>query len=80
MARSFNTQAQIQGFELTHPNIYTSHELQEYGKGPFLQIQSYRIFMTWDSNRISERSPGEDPVLILQQKRETLNQTNDSLQ
>ena len=36
--------------------------------------------MTQGNNRISERSPGGDPVLMVQQKPEASNQTNDSLQ
>ena len=43
---------------------------------PILQIQSYRISMTYGSNRVSERSPGKDPVLIVQQKSGTLKQIN----
>jgi hypothetical protein len=39
-------------------------ELLECRKRPVLQSQSCRISMTPGSNRISERSPGEDPVLI----------------
>jgi hypothetical protein len=33
-------------------------------KGPVLQIQTYRLSMTEGNNRISERSPGKDPILI----------------
>jgi hypothetical protein len=29
-----------------------------------LLIKNYRIYMEWDNNRISERSPSEVPVLI----------------
>ena len=36
--------------------------------------------MTQGNNRISERSPSEDPVLFVLQKPEASNQTNDSLQ
>lgn len=46
MTNSATTQAQIQGFELTHPNIYLRHELLECMKEPVLQIQSCRITMT----------------------------------
>lgn len=31
-----NIQAQIQGFELSHPNIYPVYELLEYTKGQVL--------------------------------------------
>ena len=40
------TQAQIQGFELTHPNICPINEQLEHSKGTVLQIQSSRISMT----------------------------------
>jgi hypothetical protein len=40
------------------------HELLEHMKGPVLQIQSCRIPMTQGNNRISQKSPCEDPVLI----------------
>jgi hypothetical protein len=46
---------------LTHPNIYLIYyllELVKGVKGQILKIQS--------NNRISKRSPGEDPVLITQ--------------
>jgi hypothetical protein len=36
--------------------------------------------MTQGNNIISEKSPGEDPVLIVEQKPETMNQTTESLQ
>ena len=49
-------------------------------KGSVLQIQNYRISMTQGNNRISKRSPSEDPVLIVQQQPEAANQINDSLQ
>ena len=65
LTNSATTQAQIQGFELAHPNIYPIYELLECMKGPVLQIQSCRISMTQGNNRISKRSPSEDPVLIV---------------
>lgn len=46
LTNSATTQAQIQGLELTHPNIYLRHELLECVKEPILQIQSCRITMT----------------------------------
>jgi hypothetical protein len=46
-------------------------------KGPVLPIQSCRISMTRGNNRTT-RSPSEDPVLMVSQKPEILNQTNDS--
>ena len=49
------------------------YELLEHMKGPVLQIQSFRISMAQGNNRISVRSPSENPILIVQQKPETLN-------
>ena len=65
LTNSATIQAQIQGFELAHPNIYPIYELLECMKGLVLQIQNYRISMTQGNNRISKRSPSEDPVLIV---------------
>jgi hypothetical protein len=50
---------------LAHPNIYPIYELLEHAKEPALQIQSHRISMTQGNNRISERSPSDDPVLTV---------------
>lgn len=58
-------QAQIDVFELALPNIYNINELLEGIKGLVLQIQNYRIPMTQDSKRVSQRSPGEVPLLIV---------------
>ena len=55
----------LNNFELVYPNIYPIYELLEHMKGLVLQIQSYRISMTQGNNRKSERSPSEDPVLIV---------------
>ena len=55
--RLTSTQAQIQGFELTHPNIYPTYECWSMRRGQILQNQSCRISMTQDNN-------SEDPVLI----------------
>ena len=65
LTSSDTSQAQIQGFELAHPNIYPINELLVFTKGPALQIQNYRISMTQGNNRISKRSPSEVPVLIV---------------
>jgi hypothetical protein len=62
---SNTSQAQIQGFELAHSNIYPIYEFLEHMKGSVPQIQSCRVSMTQDYNRISKRSPSEDPVLII---------------
>jgi hypothetical protein len=45
-----------------------------------LQNQSCRISMTQGNNRRSERSPGEDPGLMVEQKPEASNQTSDLIQ
>lgn len=42
--------------------------LSLHGKGPVQQNQSCRISMTQDKNRIFERRPGKDPVLMVWQK------------
>ena len=65
---------------MVHPNIYPIHELLEHLKGLVLQIPSYRISMTQDNNRLSVRSPSEDPVLIVWQKPEAWNHASDSSQ
>ena len=58
------TQAQVQNFELAHPNIYPIYELLKHMKEPVLHIQSCKISMTQSNSRISEGSFGEDPILI----------------
>ena len=58
-------QAQIQGFELTHPNIYPTDELLEGMYWPVLLIQNYRISTTQGNNRLSKRSPNDDPVYLV---------------
>jgi hypothetical protein len=58
------SQAQTKGFEFIYPNIYPMDELLECIKGPALLIQTYRISMTLNSNRIFERSPTEVLVSI----------------
>jgi hypothetical protein len=55
---------------LAHPNIYPTYELKlklklKFVKGPDLQYQSGRIFLTQANNRISKRSPREYPILIV---------------
>jgi hypothetical protein len=60
---------------LAQPNNYPISELWEHFKGPVLQNQNCRIFMTQDNSRISEGSPDEHPVLIAQKKPEALNLT-----
>lgn len=65
MTNSAATQAQIQGFVLGHPNIHPICELLEQVKGPILQVQRHRSSMTQGNNKISERSPSKDPVLIV---------------
>ena len=57
LTSSDTSQAQIQGFELAHPNIYPINELLECMKGLVLQIQNPRVSMTQGNNRLSKRSP-----------------------
>jgi hypothetical protein len=68
---------QMQGFELAHPKIYIRYEWLGCKKGQDLLIQSCRISMTQGNNRLSGRRPGEDPILMVSQKPEILNQSND---
>ena len=63
-ASSDTSQAQIHSFESAHPNIYPIYELLVHMKGPFLQIQNYRISMTQGNNKVFERSPSEVSVLM----------------
>ena len=74
-----STQAQNKDYDLDHPNVHFIYELLEHEKGKDLKIQSCRISMTPDNNRISKGSPSEGPDWIGYQKPEDLNQTNDSL-
>ena len=41
------------------------HKLMEHVKGLILQNQSCRIFLTRGNNKISERRPGKNPVLVV---------------
>lgn len=47
-------------------------------KGPILLIQSCWMSMTQGNNRITSRSPNEDPILKVSQNPDTMKQTNDS--
>lgn len=76
---SYTSQAQIQGFELANPNIYSIDELLEYTQGQSYQIQNHSISMTQGNNRIWERYPRKVPVLIEEQKTEASYQTIESL-
>jgi hypothetical protein len=71
--------AQIQSFG-GPPQLNPISELLGCTKGLVLQIQNYRISMTQANNRISQRCPGEVPVLTELQKPEASNQTKESLQ
>lgn len=51
------------GLELDYANTYPFNEPLECMKSLVLQIQNFRIFMTSGNNTMSERSPGEVPVL-----------------
>jgi hypothetical protein len=79
LAGSVSTQAQTQGSELAHLKIYVIWEWLNCMKGPVLLIQSCRTFMT-QGNGITRRSPEEDLILMISQKPEISNQTNDALQ
>ena len=50
---------------MSYPIIYPTDELLEFMKQLVLQIQNYRIFMTKGNSGMSERSPSEDPVLMV---------------
>ena len=80
LTSSAAAQAQIQGLELAHLNIYLIYELLECMTGPNLQIQSCRNSMTQDCNRMSQKSPSEDLVLMVWQQPGALNQSKHSLQ
>jgi hypothetical protein len=62
-ASSDTSQDQIQGFELAQLNFCPIDDLLERMQVRVLQIQNYRISMM-QGNKISKRSPSEDPVLI----------------
>lgn len=55
---------QIQGFELAQANIYPIYEMLEFLNGLVLLIQSCSISVTQGKNKISEKSPSKDPVLM----------------
>ncbi|KAL6033887.1 hypothetical protein STEG23_019606 [Scotinomys teguina] len=80
LINSGTTQVQIQGYELAHPNIHSIYELHESVKGLVLQTQGCRISTTQGNNRISKRSPREDPGLMVYQKPEALNLNSEHLQ
>ena len=65
LTNSATIQAQNQGFELPHPNIYPIYELPELMKEPVMQIQSFRISMAQGNDKIPKGIPSEDPVLIV---------------
>ncbi|KAL6055900.1 hypothetical protein STEG23_016949, partial [Scotinomys teguina] len=54
LANSATIQAYIQGFKLSHPNIYPISDLLDSVKGPVLWTNSHQISMTQDNSRISE--------------------------
>ena len=74
LTNSATTQAH--GFKLAQPTMHIIFELLEYVKGPVPLIQRCRISMTQGNNRITGRSPDEDPVLMVSQKPEISNQTH----
>jgi hypothetical protein len=66
------SQAQIQGFKLAHPIIYTTDELLDCMRGLVLQTQGCGISITQDSIRVFGRSSCEAPVSMEWQKLEIL--------
>lgn len=68
----------MQGVEIAHSNIHSIYELLGCVKGLVLHIQSCRISMTQDNNRMSERNQSEKPVRMVLQRPEALNLTSDS--
>lgn len=78
MTSSDAAQAQIQGFELSHPNIYPIHELPGCMKG--LLLHNYRIFIMHINNNISKRSSSEVPGSIESRKPGVSYQTSEPLQ
>lgn len=54
-----------QGSKLVHPNIYPICELLEFVKSLVLQGLVCRVPTTQGDNSVSERSPGENPALIM---------------
>lgn len=60
LTHTATSHAQIHGFELSHP-IY---DLWKDRIGPVMQTQCYSISMAQGKSMISERSAGENPVLI----------------
>lgn len=66
------TQANIQGFVLTHLNISLTYDLLKHVKGLDLQNDSHRISLTWGHSRILKSSFGDSPVLRVYQKSEAL--------
>jgi hypothetical protein len=53
---------QIQSLSWPTPKIYLIYQLLKLVNRLVLLIQSCRISMAWDNNRITKRSPAEDPV------------------
>ena len=60
MSSLATTQAQILGFYLAHPNIYSLYELLVCVKRLVLQKESCKICTIQSNKKISDRSPGED--------------------
>ena len=77
MLTSWTNLTQIQGSELAQHKIYIICKWLGFMKGLVLLIQSYRFCMTQGNNRITRRNPCQDPILIVSQKPEILNQPNE---
>ena len=64
--------------ELAYLNTYPIYDLPDCLEGVVLLNHSHRISMTQGNSRISDRNMGEGPVLMVDQKPEALNLTNNS--
>ena len=65
---------------LVQPNMYHIQDLLEFLKRLVMWKNTGRISMTLCGFGISERSFGEDPVIMVYQKPEAFNQISDSVQ
>lgn len=79
LKNSATTQAEIQSYKLAHLISYPIYEPLEHMKGPLLWNRSQRKSTALSDNSIFEKNLGEGLVLMVSQKVEAPNQTNDSL-
>lgn len=80
LTNSATTQAEIQSYELAHLISYPIYEPLEHMKGPLLWNVSQRISTSLYDSSILEKNLGEGLLLMVSQKAEAPNQTNDSSQ